>query len=210
MFRLTHKLPRECLVAVSGGRDSMAGLHWLMRKSERVKGVIHINHGTGNFADDAEKFVGNYCAENNIDCYIHDYKKSGKDTEKTWRDFRYSTFHSFNKSVITVHQMDDALEEYIICVLKRGYIGSIPYSNKNVVRPFRLWRRKDINDYVKRYNIPYVEDPTNTDTKYLRNKVRHQVVPLALEINQGIYNMVEKAIEYQDDIMVERTTEYQD
>lgn len=200
MFRLTHQLPRECYVAVSGGRDSMAGLHWLMRKPERVKGVIHINHDTGDFADRAEVFVGNYCAEKNIPFHAYDYKKSGKDTEETWREFRYSVFHSFDLPVITAHHMDDCLEEYIICVLKRGYIGSIPYSNKNVVRPFRLWRREDINDYVERNNIPYVEDPTNINTKYLRNKVRHQLVPLALEINQGVYNMVEKAIIHQDGI----------
>jgi tRNA(Ile)-lysidine synthase len=201
MFRLTHALPKKCYVAVSGGRDSMAGLHFLMRKPERVAGVIHINHGTGKFADDAEKFVGNYCAEHSITCHTYDYKKNGKDTEESWRDFRYSVFHAFDLlQVITAHQMDDCLEEYVICMTKRGYCGSIPYSNKNVIRPFRLWRRESINEYVEKNNIPFVEDPTNTDTKYLRNKVRHEVVPLLLEINQGIYNLVERAIIVQDGI----------
>lgn len=197
MFRLTHPLPKKCIVAVSGGRDSMAGLHFLMRKPERVAGVIHIHHSTGEFADRSKEFVSDYCHKNNLSLTIATYPHEEK-TEEAWRNFRYSIFHSFELPVITGHHADDCLEEYVICMTKRGYLGTIPYQNKNVIRPFRTWKRESINDYVIKNNIPYVEDPTNTDTKYLRNKVRHEVIPMLLQINPGIHSLVEKAIGIQD------------
>jgi tRNA(Ile)-lysidine synthase len=197
MFNLTHPLPKTLAVAVSGGADSMAALHWLNR-THKVELVLHINHRTEQFSDNAEGLVREYCESLGVPVWVSVLSADVPKTENAWREERYKFFHSFACEVATAHHYNDALEEYLMCVLKRGYIGSIPYRNHNVIRPFRKWRKESILDYAERNKIPYLNDPENENLGHLRNKIRRDLVPLALEVNEGIEKLVWRAIEEQD------------
>lgn len=206
-MRLTHPLDRECLVAVSGGLDSMVALHWLSQIKGRARGIVHVNHGTGKFADEAEALVRDKAQEVGLDLFLRRLTRvpePGKSLENHWREQRYRFFletsaTQSNLPVVVAHQLDDCLEEYIMCTMIRGYFGTIPYRHGPCVRPFRLWRREDILIYARQNDLLWVEDPSNLDhTKFTRAKIRWRVVPRIRKLNPGVYKIVEKAIREQD------------
>jgi len=197
MFRLTHPLPKKYWVAVSGGIDSMAAFHWLYKESRKdnLLGMLHVNHKTGLYSDEAYDFVLSMKEYYGVTCKWHILEEEppkGESREAWWREKRYNFFHSFSEPVILAHNFDDCLEEYIMCTMVRGYPGTIKYSNKNCIRPFRLWKREDIENYMNWHGYNWVEDPSNVDTKYKRNYIRHELVPRIKELNPGVYNIVEK------------------
>lgn len=199
-MKLTHKLPRKYWIAVSGGIDSMAALHWLNKRSRRssLLGLLHVNHNTGEFANEAEKFVRQFGLDNDIPVdvlSIKDNPPKGVSKEAWWRDKRYEFFKSFEAPIILGHNFDDCLEEYIMCTMVRGYSSTIAYSNENCVRPFRLWKRKDISKYMRDNSFSHIEDPSNKETNFKRNYIRHEIVPKIKELNPGVYNIVRRLIE---------------
>lgn len=205
MFQLTHPLPKKYWIAVSGGIDSMAVLNWLHlgkpSRKDSLLGVVHVNHMTGMFADEASGLVNDWTRWMGVKrkwFLIEDKLPSGKSKEEWWREQRYKFFHSLSEPVILAHTFDDCLEEYIMCTMVRGYAGTIPYRNGNCIRPFRKWKREDIENYMKYHDYPWKEDPSNRDTNYKRNYIRHEIVPRIKKINPGIYNIVEKVMENQD------------
>jgi len=208
MFKLLYPLPEKYLVAVSGGVDSMSVLHWLSRSAgNRLEGVIHFNHGTEH-GKDAQKFVKEHCLKNNYklitndpdETFGHSHPPSGMSKEQWWRDQRYMFFKyvSQDTPIILAHNLDDCLEEYLMCVISRGFLGTIPYAHDNCIRPFRDWKKKDIISYAKRNNVEWIEDPSNKDTKYKRNFIRSNLVGTAMEVNPGLYRLVRKVILEQD------------
>lgn len=199
MFRLTHPLPEKYYIACSGGVDSMTVLHWLDKPSRRhsLLGVINIHHNTGDFADRASALVRSYCERQKLALYYHQlegHPPKGVSKEMWWRDRRYEVFNQFPEAVIIAHNFDDCLEEYITCCMVRGYQGTIPYQRDNCIRPFRLWKRKEIMSYAHRNSLTWEEDPSNRNTRFRRNFVRHEIVPKILEMNPGVYNIVEKLV----------------
>jgi tRNA(Ile)-lysidine synthase len=204
MFKLTHKLPEKYWVAVSGGVDSMSALHWLHKPSRNgLIGVVHIDHRTPHSID-AKGFVESFCREECIECLTFEIEGTpppGESKELYWRNQRYHIFKNVlagYEPVILAHHFDDCLEEYLMNVMVRGYMNTIPYSHHRCIRPFRLWKRKDIIKYAERNNIPFIEDPSNADVRYKRNFIRKHIVPEALTLNPGIYNIVEKLILIKD------------
>jgi len=201
LFRLTHPLPKKFRVAVSGGVDSISALNWLNRsKHNAIVEVLHVNHGT-EYAHMYESFVRHKCKELDLKCttyHLTEPPSEGESKEKYWRDVRYRFFHSYEEPVILCHNMDDCLEEYIMNTMVRGRTGTIPYANRNCIRPFRLWRKQGILDYANRNSLDWVEDPTNTDTGFKRNYIRHNIVENIITINPGIWKIVEREIDKTD------------
>ena len=74
----------------------------------------------------------------------------------------------------------------------------IPYRNGNVIRPFRLTEKSQFVDWCKRHDVDWIEDQSNTDTKYMRNYIRHEVMPKILKINPGINKVVAKKVRQED------------
>lgn len=202
MFKLIHQLPRKIILACSGGIDSIAAFHWLNR-SEKLNRVVHINHGTGKFADEAEEMVSNLCGDQRIPCStyrINGQPPQGESKENWWRVQRYQAFeaesHCYgDAAIVLAHNLDDCVEEYVINSIVRGRHGTIPYQHGPVVRPFRTWSRDSITDYAIRNKLVWKEDPSNTDTKFLRNRIRHETMPHLYELNPGLHTMVRRMIE---------------
>ena len=86
-----------------------------------------------------------------------------------------------------------------MCMMVRGFQGTIPYSHGRCIRPFRLWKRKEIEEYAERHSVMFIKDPSNADTQYTRNYIRKNIVPHALKINPGLYKIVKRVIKVQDD-----------
>src|ERR1035437_1534235 len=192
MITLLRPLPREIIIAVSGGIDSMAALDFL-RRNHKVS-VAYFDHGTDH-GTDAREFVGNYCDMKAVPFF---YKKiEGERTtespEEFWRIKRYEFLHSFDLPVITAHTIDDCVETWIWSSL-HGESKIIPYSYKNVIRPFLLTSKQDLQSWCLNKKIDWIEDPSNCDTKYRRNLIRHDMMPYVLKISPGIAKVIRKKL----------------
>ena len=190
LIKLQGKLPRKISVAVSGGVDSMVALDFLKRN--HIVTVLHYNHNTGH-SDEADAFVSRYCRDNGIP-FLKDKCKTtaplGRSRECFWREQRYNFFDKHNDyPLITAHTLDDCVESWIFTSLT-STSRVIPYRRNHVVRPFRKTRKRDLELWANLNNVPYVTDPSNADTSFRRNYIRHELMPHALEVNPGLFKMI--------------------
>ena len=180
-------------VALSGGRDSMALLHMLtlaMPKS-RIK-AINVEHGIRGESSVADtSFVKNYCKVEGIElkCYSADVpaycRQTGTSEEEGARQIRYAFFkqalqEGFCTKIATAHHLSDSVETVLFNLFRGAGTtgGSGIGQNNNIIRPLLTVSREEIDLYVEKNNICYVEDETNTNTKYTRNYIRNEIIPL--------------------------------
>ncbi len=188
---------KKLLLAVSGGLDSMVLLHLLQQLPYTIA-IAHCNfqlRGIESFED--QSFVQNYALQHQIPFYYtqfdtqafaNDYKLS---TQVAARELRYDWFyeqlelHQFD-FVLTAHHADDNLETFLIN-LSRGTgldgLSGIPAQNDTVLRPLLPFSRAAIEEYAKANNLQWREDSSNASDKYLRNQIRHHLVPMLKELN---------------------------
>ena len=193
MIRLLYNsLPSTFYVAVSGGIDSMVALDFFINGRKNVT-VAHFNHGT-EFGHKAEKFVINFCKDKNIPYVlgnIKDDRHPGFSQEEHWRNERHNFFYSLNGYVVNAHHLDDAVEWWIFSSL-HGKGKLIPYSNKNIIRPFLTTSKESIINWSKNKNVPFMDDPSNKDEKFMRSIIRNKIVPEALRVNPGLRKVIYK------------------
>ena len=196
MIKLQGKLPKSVVLACSGGVDSMAALDFL-RNNHSVT-VAYFNHRTEHGIRTGE-WLRRQCREKYPDvCYqeavLEGHKPKGLSTEEWWRNERYKWFSHFaGCCVITAHHLDDCVETWIWSSL-HGQGKIIPYRNRNVVRPFRLTRKRDFRMWANLKNVEYLEDDSNKNICYTRNYIRHELMPHALRVNPGIHKVVKKKV----------------
>lgn len=201
------------LIAISGGLDSVV-LATLMKNSKYDVTLAHCNfHLREEESNRDEEFVRNWAKENNIKLFVkefdtYQYMKDNKlSLEMAARDLRYEWFnslmqeHNFNY-LATAHHLDDSIETFFINLLRgTGIAGlhGIQVKNDKIVRPLLFATREEITEYAKKNNISHVEDSTNAETKFTRNKIRHNLFPILKEINPNFEIALKKDIEYLKD-----------
>lgn len=201
---------KKLLLAVSGGLDSMVLVH-LFQQLDNEIALAHCNfqlRGLESFED--QRFVQDYAAKNNIPVFVtqfdteafaRDYKLS---TQVAARELRYGWFyelleaHDFNY-ILTAHHADDNLETFFIN-LSRGTgiegLTGIPAQNEQVIRPLLTFSRAEILDYAERFHIAWREDSSNASDKYLRNKIRHELIPVLKDLNPQFLTAFHKTQNY--------------
>ncbi len=213
---------KKLIVAISGGLDSMVLLHLFQNLNQEIA-VAHCNfqlRGLESFED--QNFVQQYASANDIPIFVtqfdtenfaKDYKLS---IQVAARNLRYDWFYELLDSknydyVLTAHHADDDLETFIINLSRGtgldGLIG-IPSQNDNIIRPLLIFTRQEIEEYAKKNNIKWREDSSNSSDKYLRNKVRINIIPLLKELNPNFISSFQKTQNYlqESKIMVEDAT----
>ena len=98
-----------------------------------------------------------------------------------------------DRPVITMHHLADQLETLIQGVA-HGVHRQIPYQRGNYIRPFLQVKKEQIIDYAKRNNLKYLDDPSNKENKYTRNRIRNNIIPELLKVNPGLYKSMSKLI----------------
>lgn len=186
---MVRTLPNEIYVAFSGGVDSVVMTHRALAQGRRVS-LAFFHHGN-ELADAEEAFVVKFAAQHQLNLVIGRCNKPLTGSrEQFWRDSRYEFFHSLTEDVATGHNLDDAVEWYLLTCL-RGQGHFMEYRNGDVIRPLLLTPKSEILDYAQAHSLKWFEDPTNQDTDFtFRNKIRHDIVPACLEINPGLHTMV--------------------
>ena len=192
----------KILLAVSGGIDSMVMTDLFIRSGKEI-GIAHCNftlRGEESQAD--EEFVEKYAADHNISFFSVRFDTMTYAREKkisiqmAARDLRYSWFEKTRKKqgfdlIAVAHNLNDNIETFLINLVRgTGITGlsGIRKARDRVIRPLLFANRKSIEDYCRDNRIPYREDSSNTDTRYIRNKIRHQVLPPLTEINPSVEN----------------------
>lgn len=197
MIQIQGKLEREVYVACSGGVDSMAIVDFLMNNHN--VNLMFFNHGTDTSKEALDFLTNRYypsIEQAGMKLFVGNIsrqKERSESWEEYWRNERYAWFHSYEHPVITCHHLDDCVETWIFTSLN-GEGRIIPYSNQNVIRPFRMNRKSEFTNWCRNKNVPWVEDTSNEDTGYMRNFIRHEIVPKALVVNPGLHKVVRKKV----------------
>jgi len=198
---LVENLPflkeKKLLLALSGGIDSMVLAH-LLEQSGYTVWLAHCNFQLrGKESDEDEEFIRNFASENNFELFVttFDTNSFAKDNklsiQVSARQLRYIWFHQLLQEnnldyVLTAHHLDDNLETFLIN-LSRGTglegLTGIPVQNDKIVRPLLTFSREEIQDFATENKIQWREDSSNSSDKYLRNKLRHDVVPILKSLN---------------------------
>jgi tRNA(Ile)-lysidine synthase len=203
VIKIQGPLNREVYAACSGGVDSMAVVDFLSR-SHKVN-LMFFDHGNELSKKEFE-FVADFCADRpKIQMHLGvrvESKTSGESWEEYWRNQRYAWFHSFHVPIITCHHLDDCVETWIWSSL-HGEGKIIPYAHKNVIRPFRENRKSEFLSWCERNSVPWFTDESNTDTEFMRNFIRHELVERCLVVNPGLHKVIRKKI-MNDPILVDK------
>lgn len=188
------------LCALSGGADSMYLLCRLLEGRERYGWRVcaaHLNHGLRETAGRDEKFVRDWCGRRGVPLAVgfEDVagyaRREGLSLEEAGRTLRYrflgqAALEAGCPLIATGHHAGDSAETVLMNLIRgcglKGLAG-IPERRDNIVRPMLEVSRGEIEAYLKEHGVPHVEDETNDDVNYTRNKVRHQLLPLLEELN---------------------------
>lgn len=187
----------KTLLAVSGGVDSMVLLH-LYFALKLDFAVAHCNFQLrGTESDLDEKLVADFCIKNNIPFFVERFdtmqfvENRKTSIQIAARELRYNWFKQIcikndYQFIATAHHLDDQAETFLINFTRGtgidGLVG-IPEKNENIIRPLLSFSREDILKYAIENEIAWREDQSNASTKYLRNKMRHLVLPVLKEEN---------------------------
>lgn len=197
MINLLGNIPSQHFYfACSGGKDSMVFLNFLRRYPKNNFTILYYNHGTEHGAE-AESFITKFCEDNNLKYIIGTIdrdKESDESWEEYWRKARYSFFSKFTDPIVMCHHLNDSIENWIF-TSAHGKPNTIPYRNRNVIRPFLKVKKIIIDEWAVHNNVQWIEDPSNVDIKHARNFIRHKLVEGFKVINPGLEKTIIKIIE---------------
>lgn len=182
---------KKTAVALSGGLDSVVLLHLLVRAGKRagfVPEALHIHHGLSPRADDWADFCQNYCDMLGVGLETVKVcvEKNGLGIEAAARQKRYAAFAEKGFDVLALaHHRDDQIETFMLAVARGGGLRALaampavrPFGENGIIwRPLLPFSRQDVQDYAKKHGLPNIEDESNSDTAYLRNRFRHRILP---------------------------------
>jgi len=200
---------KNLLIAISGGIDSVVLTH-LLHKLKFTVSLAHCNFMLrGKESNEDEEFVKELGEKLKIQTHTIKFEteayaeENGISTQMAARDLRYSWFQKIAQEnnidyIITGHQKDDVLETFFIN-LTRGTgldgLTGIPEIQGNIVRPFMIFSRNEILVHAAKKKILWREDRTNSSIRYVRNKIRHKIIPVLKELNPNLletfYNTLE-------------------
>ena len=192
MIKILGKLPLKCTLAFSGGVDSVAVADFLV-KGRREVTLAFFHHGT-KASDEAESFVKKFAEDRSLPLVVgrlRDHRQPGLSLEEHWRNERYKFLEKTGDVVVTAHHLDDAVETWLFTSI-HGESRLIPYRRGKVIRPFLTTPKSEFVSWCTKRQIGWVEDSSNLDTNYMRNLIRHKIVPEALTVNPGLRTVIRK------------------
>jgi tRNA(Ile)-lysidine synthase len=201
---------RHYCVALSGGLDSTALLHGLCQLRGRLAGLriraVHINHGLHPQAAAWETHCAQLCRDLDVPLQVEAVavaRDTGLGLEAAARTARYATFAKSlapDECLLTAHHQDDQLETFLLRLMR----GAGPHGLAGIaiqrrcgpgwlLRPLLGLGREALQDYANTAGLTWIDDPSNADTSFDRNYLRHLVVPVLRERWPGAGQTVGRA-----------------
>lgn len=199
------------LTAVSGGSDSLAMLA-VFAACRQYFGyglqAVHYNHGIRQESNTEEVLVAEICARLNVPCIIGrgntpQYAQISKiGLEEAGRNLRYGFFAEqqtkFPGSLLcTAHHADDLCEDVLMRLIRGTvwpHLAGLAYFDpeRNLLRPLLHYRKEELREFIDTLNLPHAEDPSNSDQTFMRNRVRHTLMPLLQKENPKFIGQILK------------------
>jgi tRNA(Ile)-lysidine synthase len=201
---------KKLLLAVSGGIDSMVMVHLCQQLSLNIA-VAHCNFQLrGEESDKDEAFVRESCEKLNIPLFIQKFetsefaKQQKQSIQVVARNLRYDWFYSLSANhnfdfILTAHHLDDSVETFLINFIRGSGLDGltgIPEQNDTIIRPLLPFSRNEIETFAQKNKIEWREDSSNSSDKYLRNKLRHDVISILKELNPSFLASFENTISH--------------
>ena len=183
---------KKLAVAVSGGVDSVALLHWLVEIGADIV-CLHVNHGLRAAANREAKYVQDLCKKLNVPCYVFvwngDKPSSGLEAAARAARYKFMTDFCHDNGIeylLTAHQADDQIETFLMNLARgSGVFGLAAMQNVaerdgiKIVRPLLNISRDELREYCDSRGIKYFTDEMNSDARYTRVRIRQ---------NRGLLN----------------------
>ena len=194
------------LIGLSGGADSVALLMTLLpdiRDGWITAEAVHVNHGLrGTESDDDEKFCRELCEREGVPLTVYRADLQGKTDEDSARKARYGFFREKYKAfkadgLILAHHADDQAETFLMRLTRGAGPEGLECMREDetvedirILRPMLRIRREEIRAALTEDGTGWREDSTNTDTAYLRNKVRQELIPALEAISESAVDKI--------------------
>ncbi len=201
---------KKILIAISGGIDSVVLAH-LCKQSQLHIAFAHCNFNLrGHESDGDEDFVLQLAEDLDLEVFVESFDTNAyaeehkKSIQMAARELRYHWFAELAEQlgfdyILTAHHADDNLETFLINLTRgtglEGLTG-IPEINGLFIRPLLPFSREDIEAYAKEHHITWRDDSSNASTKYVRNKFRHDVIPILKQMNPSLLQSFENTINH--------------
>ena len=186
-------LKNRIFVAFSGGLDSTA-LLFLCNKALKQKKIrnlkaIHINHNLSKNSDNWQQHCESFCRSNNIefDSFLVEVSKNRSSIESQARQARYKIFESLldkNDQILLAHHRDDVFETILLRLFRGTGVDGLSGLNEKrslgkgeIIRPFLDLSKSDLEIFVHKNDLPFVEDDTNLNNDFDRNFLRNEIIP---------------------------------
>lgn len=214
------------ILAISGGVDSMVLLHRFMlfcQSHSNMKGIVaHVNHQLRQESHEEEQFLKEWCKRHGFPFYVKRWEvpdSFSNGMEEAARKFRYQFFAEMMqdmqaKWLMTAHHVNDQAETMLMKMVRgttlqamKGIVEKRPFSNGWVIRPLLGETKSSIRDYAKHHQVDYVEDASNVNKDYQRNRYRLDILPLLAQENRNFpYHFLELSKQIADLIEVAQPT----
>ncbi|MEI5994514.1 tRNA lysidine(34) synthetase TilS [Candidatus Enterococcus mansonii] len=192
---------QKILLAISGGVDSMVLLKLMeiaAQKDQLTIAVAHVNHQLRVESESEAAYLKRYCHEQGISYYSKKWQALNKEknTEARARQFRYEFFAEIMEiekypKLLTAHHNDDQAETILMKLTRGSALTNLvgirakqSFAKGELIRPLLIFSKEYLEQFAKKSSIVYFEDSTNQSDDYLRNRMRHQVIPVLKKENQ--------------------------
>lgn len=195
------------LLALSGGMDSVVLFH-LLKNARIAFSAAHVNYGLrGTASDGDEAFCRELCAQFHIPCFVYNAKaemeaRTHTSIQEAARDIRYRFFNEllekegFN-GIATAHHANDSVETFFVNLLRGSGaqgLGGIPDRNGEIIRPMLSFSKAEVEAYAQQNRLPFREDASNQKDDYLRNRIRHHVIPALNKTDPSAISRVQETM----------------
>lgn len=205
---LPFLLNGRILIAISGGIDSVVLVH-LCKQANLKFALAHCNFNLrGEESDADENFVLQLADTLDLEVFVENFEtneyaqKYKLSTQVAARELRYHWFYELTDLlnfdyILTAHHADDNLETFLINLTRgtglEGLLG-IPVINNKIVRPLLPFSQEEIEQFAFSHQIKWTEDRSNASSKYVRNQLRHEVIPALKKVNEHILHNFQTTI----------------
>ena len=195
----------KLILCVSGGSDSIALLHLCHQLSRLFRWqlhILHFHHGLREESDEEARFVRNLSQRLNLEFHLRttrDFQSETSGLQEKARNWRRAEALKLREeiradSILTAHHGEDQLETWLLKWLRGAHLSGLqgmPRSDPPFIRPLLDFRKNMLSDFLKENGFEWREDASNQDSKYMRNRVRNELLPLLRTLSrEGIESRI--------------------